>query len=245
MDELVSRGIILKQNNYGEAHRILSIFTESDGIIKAVRYGVRGKNTANAAAFQPFCYGDFRLRPSRTDMMTASSADILDGFFPLSEDISKLSLVAYLADITYALLGEGNPDSRILSLFLNIVYAAAYRDEPLIKLKTVYEIKLMSAGGFMPQLASCGICNGKPEYFCPDKGCVVCYEHRQYGDIPISDSVRSLMYNIAVCPDKKMLSFNVDEGLLSELNTVSERYVITQTDREYKSLKYFYAMSDL
>ena len=124
MDDSIYRGIIIRQNNYGDAHRMLSVFTKDSGIIKAVRYGVRGKKTSNAAAFQLFCYGDFKLRPSRGEIMTAVSADVLDGFYPVSEDIVKLSLLSYLADITYCLLGEGNPDNRILSMFLNTVYAA-------------------------------------------------------------------------------------------------------------------------
>lgn len=246
MDELVSRGIIIKQNNYGEAHRMLSIFTENEGIIKAVRYGVRGRKTSNAAAFQMLCYGDFRLRPARGGIMTAAGCDILDGFTPVSEDIVKLSLLSYLADITYGLLGESNPDRRILALFLNTVYAAAYRDEPAMKLKTVYELKLMCAGGYMPQLGGCGVCGDKAGYFSPDKGCTVCRAHREYGDIPISSGALGLMNHIVTCPDKKMLAFTVkDEAVYQELSAVSERYVSVQTDREYASLKYFYAMREL
>lgn len=37
-----------------------------------------------------------------------------------------------------------NPDSRMLHLFLNSVYALAYRDEPMDKVKAVYELKMMS-----------------------------------------------------------------------------------------------------
>ena len=148
MDDLIYRGVILRQTDYGEAHRMLWIYTASDGIIKAVRYGIRVKKTSNAAAFQLFGYGDFRLRPSRGEIMTAVSADIIDGFYPVSEDIVKLSLMSYLSDITRAMVGEGDPDERILALFLNILYAAAYRSEPYLKLKAVYELKLMCAAGF-------------------------------------------------------------------------------------------------
>lgn len=243
MDDLVFRGIIIKQNNYGDAHRMLTIFTENDGIIKAVRYGVRGKKTSNAAAFQMLCYGDFRLRPSRGDIMTAASADIIDGFYPVSEDIVKLSLLSYLADITYALLGEANPDRRILSLFLNTVYAAAYRDEPYLKLKAVYELKLMCAGGFMPQLGRCGVCGGEAQYFSPGRGCMVCRAHRNAGDIKISDGAAAIMRHIVSCPDKKMLAFSVkDEEYYRELNAVTEKYVSTQADKEFASLGYFKAM---
>ena len=243
MDELVSRGIIIKQSNYGEAHRMLSIFTENEGIIKAVRYGVRGKKASNAAAFQLLCYGDFKLRPSRGEIMTAISADILDGFYPVSEDIVKLSLLTYLADITYALLGESNPDRRIMALFLNIAYAAAYRSEPYLKLKAVYELKLMCAGGFMPQLSGCAECGGSAEYFSPEKGSVVCRMHHGARDMRISPEALSIMRHIANSHDKKMLAFSAkDEKYYEELSAITEKYVSVQSDREFASHDYFKLM---
>lgn len=237
MDDLTYRGIILKQNNYGEAHRMLSIFTESDGIIKAVRYGIRGKKSSNAAAFQVFSYGDFKLRPSRGEVMTAVSADVKDGFYPISEDITKLSLLTYLADITYGLLGESNPDKRILSLFLNIAYAAAYRDELLLKLKAVYELKLMCAGGYMPGI------NSNEQYFSPEKGCTLSYEKREQGNIKLTPVMSEFMRYIISCPDKKMLSFTVnDDSVFEDLSNLTEKYVSTQCDRDFSSLNYFKAM---
>ena len=246
MQDLVYRGIIIKQADYGDAHRMLWIFTQTDGIIKAVRYGVRGKKTSNAAAFQMFSYGDFKLRQSRGDIMTATSADIIDGFYPVSEDIKKLSLLSYLADITYSLLGEANPDRRILALLLNAVYAAAYRDENLIKLKSVYELKLMSIGGYLPKLDACGECGHEGEYLSIDRGTLVCREHHRTGDIKVNVHLLALMRYVAYCDDKKMLSFSVtDDELLTTFNRITEKYVSIHCDKEFKSLSYFYAICEM
>ena len=243
MQDLVYRGIIIRQSDYGDAHRMLWIFTETDGIIKAVRYGIRGKKTSNAAAFQLFSYGDFRLRPSRGDIMTAVSADIIDGFYPVSEDIKKLSLVSYLSDITYTLLGEFDPDKRILSLFLNAVYAAAYREENLMKLKCVYELKLMSAGGYMPRLDVCSVCGGIGDYFSCERGTLVCRKHHSPSDVKADVGLTSLMRYISGCDDKKMLSFSVnDDNVIVNLNKITEKYVSTHCDTEFRSLEYFYAI---
>lgn len=245
MQDLVYRGIIIRQANYGDAHRMLWIFTQTDGIIKAVRYGIRGKKTSNAAAFQMFSYADFKLRPSRGDIMTAMSADVLDGFYPISEDIKKLALVSYLAEITYNILGEANPDKEIMSLFLNAVYAAAYRDEPWHKLKAVYEMKLMCLGGYMPSLTGCAECGASPTHFSPDRGAVVCRNHHRAGDMPVDAGIVSLMKYICGCEIKKMLSFTVaDDTLLGKLNKITEKYVSVQCDKEFDSLRYFYTLRD-
>lgn len=242
-DDLICRGIIIKQHNYGDAHRILTIFAKDEGIIKAVRYGIRGKKASNAAAFQIMCYGDFKLRPSRGELMTAVSADIQDGFYPVSEDILKLSLLTYLSDITYTVLGENNPDNRILSLFLNTVYAAAYRNENIMKLKSVYELKLMCAAGFMPDLSAKCQCGEKAVFFSPERGGMVCSGCRRRGDVSVSPAVLSMMRYIISCADKKMMSFSVgDDTLYEELSRITEQYVKIRCEREFDSLAYFKAM---
>ena len=54
MAEIRARGIIIKQSDYGEGHRMLTVFTEEYGIVKAVSYGVK-KSKSKAAASMRFC----------------------------------------------------------------------------------------------------------------------------------------------------------------------------------------------
>ncbi len=246
MDELTLRGVIIRQANYGDAHRMLWILTEHNGIIKAVRYGIRGKKTSNAAAFQLFSYGDFKLRPSQGEVMTAVSADVLDGFYPLAEDIKKLALITYFADITHRILGEGNPDIRLLWLFLNGCYAAAYRDVDLRKLKAAYELKLMCLEGYRPRTNGCYECGEFGTYFSTDRGVILCRRHYSVGDMEIEKATVSAINYLCRCDVKKMLAFDVpDEKILNELNMVTERYVASRCEKEFDSLKYYYSLRDI
>ena len=128
MANIETKGVIIKQNDYGEGHRMLHVFTQSRGIIKAVRYNAK-RMRSKAASSQFLSYGDFELRGSSGDVMTVHSMETIDSFMPVSENIKKLALGNYMADITYALLGANNPDERILKIFLNALYALAYRNE--------------------------------------------------------------------------------------------------------------------
>lgn len=246
MANIRAKGVIIKQTDYGEGHRMLSIFTEEYGIIKAVSYGVKRAKSKAAASSQFLCYAYFNLykAPNR-DVLTVNSIEIKDGFYPICEDIVKLSLCAYLADITYELLGQENPDSRILRIFLNALYALAYRGESLCKVKTVYELKLMSAGGYMPNMNCCAVCGSSEiRAFDCEKGSVVCGKCMSREAVKINGGAYKAMHYIVSCDDKKMLSFNAGDGLLEELNSVSERYVSVQTDRGFPSLDYYKAISE-
>lgn len=247
MAQIRARGVIIKQSDYGDGHRMLSIFTEEYGIVKAVSYGVKKVKSKTAASSQFLCYGDFELYKSAgKDVMTVNNIDTIDGFYPVSEDIQKLSLCVYLSDITYSILGTNNPDSRLLHIFLNSLYALAYKNENLSKVKTVYELKLMCVGGYAPAVYECISC-GTRDIFAFDllKGGMVCRECGGKYIVRMNKALYSALDYITSCEDKKMLSFNASETLLGELGKLSEQYISLQLDQKFKSLDYYKAMLDM
>lgn len=247
MAEIRARGIIIKQSDYGEGHRMLSIFTEEYGIIKAVSYGVKKSKSKAAASSQFLCYGDFQLyKGVGKDIMTVNSINTADGFYPISEDIKKLSLCVYLADITYSILGMNNPDVRMLHMFLNSVYALSYRDEPLSKVKMVYELKLMCVGGYEPQLDTCVSC-GDTNVFAFDmlKGGSVCRACGGKYIVRMDKNLYMALTYIISSEDKKMMSFNANVQLMDWLASLSEQYVLLQLDQKFKSLDYYKAILDM
>lgn len=246
MAEVRARGVIIKQSDYGEGHRMLTVFTEEYGIVKAVSYGVK-KTKSKSASSQFLCYGDFEFfKNTNKDIMTIKSIDTLDGFFPICEDIKKLALSVYLSDITYELLGMNNPDSRLLHVFLNSIYALAYKNEDVQKIKTVYELKLMCIGGYMPSIHSCASCgSGAVTAFDLLKGGMVC---RQCGGkylIKMDKTLFTALQYISECEDKKMLSFNAGADILNRLNTLTEQYISLQLDRNFPSLDYYKTMLNM
>lgn len=245
MANVETKGVIIKQNDYGEGHRMLSIFTEKYGIIKAVNYNAK-RMRSKAASSQFLSYGAFSLYRSSGDIMTVKNIETADTFQPISENIRKLALSSYMADITYGLLGAENPDERIMRIFLNALYALAYRDEHPDKVKTVYELKLMSAGGYMPMLGGCAVCgSGDISHFDIDKGAVFCSGCKSTQSVRISPGAYRAMRYITMCEDKRMLAFKANSVLVDELNRISERYVAAHLDRGFKSLEYYRAISDM
>lgn len=239
------RGIIIKQNDYGEGHRMLSIFTASRGIIKAVSYGAKRQKSKSAAASQFLCCGEFELYASNRDAASINSINAAESFSPVSEDIEKLALCTYFADITYAMLGEGNPDERLLKTFLNVVYALAYRDEPLDKVKAVYELRLMTLEGYMPNIGACGCGSRDICAFDFDKGSTVCAKCRGKNSAVLSPGVYKAMAYITRAEDKRILSFTGSAALFKELGAASERYLLTHTERSFKSLDYYKLMRQM
>lgn len=240
MADIRTTGVIIKQSDYGEGHRMLSIFTAEYGIIKAVSYGARKAKSSRAASSQLLCCGEFELYAGNRDIAVVNNIDIKDGFSPIYEDIEKLALCNYFTEITYCMLGENNPDERLLRVFLNTLYALAYRDDSIKKIKAVYELKLMALSGYMPDMTACMGCGSETVCaFDTAKGGMVCVSCAGKDSVFINrDICRAITY-ITTCEDKKMLSFTGNDELFDKLNEIAEKYILVQTDKKFISLAYF------
>lgn len=244
METIKTRSIIIKQTNYGEGHRMLTLFCEEHGIIKAVSYGAGRMKSSKAAATQFLCYGDFELYPMHGDLSRVNSITPKETFYPIHEDIEKLSLSVYLADLTCAALDMGNPDEQVLKLLLNILYAIAYKNTPALKAKAVYELRLCGYAGFYPVLDSCIFC-GSTEIcgFSVSGGavCAGCMKKDSIGMIP--DVLAGLRY-IMTCPDKRVLSFEASDAVIQGLSLIGEAYCKSCFEREFPSLEYFKSIAN-
>ena len=110
MPGIKATGIIIKQTEFGESNRMLSIFTKEFGIIRASVYGAKSVKSGKGASSQFLCFSEFELSKGNSDLYTVYSATAEESFYPISEDIEKLSLAVYLCDLTYSALGMENKD---------------------------------------------------------------------------------------------------------------------------------------
>jgi len=244
---MTERAIVIRRSDYGESNCMLSLFTERHGVIPAVIYGVkRGKNNTKAASGQFLCYGDYDLYEGRGAAASVNHADIRDAFLPVSESIPKLALCSYMAEVVMTLLGENNPDERLFGIFLNCVYALAYRDDDIAKVKSVFEMKAMCAEGLSPVMSRCVKCGSEDIYaFDAREGGMVCRGCMRGTSRRISTGAYRAISYLTVCPDKKMLSFSTDDESAKETEEMTEVYLLEQTDRGYRSLDYFKAVKDI
>lgn len=238
MSDLKVRGITTKQNDYGEGNRIISIFAAGHGIIKAVAYGAERAKSSYAASSSIFTYGDFTLKSGRGDLFTLGECDAIEAFSPMKNDIIKLSLCVYFSDITYNMLGPENPDDALLRTFLNTVYALSYRDVSDETVKMVYEMRLMCAEGYKPDLTiPIGTDPKIGFYFDVHTGKIT--DRAGSDRFKLTEEAYAIMQHVTNCDDRKMLSFSADDTSVSLLGRISERYLLYQLDHKFSSLDYY------
>ncbi|MBB6454307.1 DNA repair protein RecO (recombination protein O) [Salirhabdus euzebyi] len=149
-------GIILKTRDYGETHKIISLFTKEKGKIGVIARGAKKPRSRMAALTQPFVYGTFLIQPSK-NLGTLYQGEVIDSMRKIKEDIVKTAYAAYLAELTDKVLENHVPDSFLWEQFLHTLERMETEEHPEI-ISMIYELKIFQKGGFAPELRHCVSC---------------------------------------------------------------------------------------
>ena len=155
------QGIVLREINYKEADKILTVLTREEGKLTLKARGCRRKNSRLLASSQLLVYSELAIT-QRGEFITLTEGDPLTQFRRLGEDIDKLALASYFAEVTEKTVQEGEVCPDILSLLLNCLYALDTLDKPLEQVKAVFQLRLLTLTGLAPLLDTCVVC-GNPQ----------------------------------------------------------------------------------
>jgi DNA repair protein RecO (recombination protein O) len=179
--------IILKARNFGEADKILTLFTREHGKVEAVARGVRKIKSKNRGSVQPFSRSSIMLYKGK-NLDTVTQCDLLEGFPGLRNDLDLLAYAGYLAELTDLMLPERERNEEIYVLLLTTFHLLAHSralsasDSPgsgdIELIARQFEVRLLSLTGYQPQLESCVFCNNALHEgelrFSPGLGGILC-----------------------------------------------------------------------
>jgi DNA repair protein RecO (recombination protein O) len=174
---LRTEALVLRSIRYGEADRILHLYTPDHGRLSAIAKGARRTRSRFGARLEPFFHLRVLLYEGRSDLRTVTSAETLDAHGPLREHAATLDAAARGCDAVARLFETGDPSPPVFHLLANELrlldadprYGGAAH-------QLAFRLKLLVAGGFTPQLSACASC-GETEHlsgFSGAAGGVVC-----------------------------------------------------------------------
>jgi len=149
--------VVLRHADYGEADRILTLFTRQRGKTRAIVKGVRRLTSRKAGHLEPLTYVRLQLAKGR-DMPLVTQAETVDAFLPLRDDLVLTSHASYVIELvdrfTY---DEGNDSTQIFQLLTETLARLSASAEPWMAIR-FYEMRLLDLLGFRPKLFECAIC---------------------------------------------------------------------------------------
>ncbi|MDH7576929.1 MAG: DNA repair protein RecO [Bacillota bacterium] len=193
-----AEAIVLRSRVYGEADRILTLFTREAGKVSAIAKGVRKPTSRLRGAVQLFSHTHLVLYTGKSlDTITQGEAE--ETFCFLQEDLERLAAASGCAELVDRLTLEKQPSGKVFHLLLTALRVLEKGDPEL--LARVFEIKLLAALGYQPQLEGCvmgrhegwrapgpEVKEAGPVWFSIEKGGVLCADCAAHcpGALPLS-----------------------------------------------------------
>jgi DNA repair protein RecO (recombination protein O) len=172
-----TQAVVLRSIRYGEADRILHLYTPHRGRVGAIAKGVRRTRSRFGGRLEPFFRLDLVLHEGRGELLTVTAAETVHGYARLRADGAALDSAARVCDAVSRLFETDEPHPEVYNLLCNEL--ALLDGDPARAThgnQLAFRLKLLLAAGLAPQLAACASCGAQDHLtgFSGAAGGVVC-----------------------------------------------------------------------
>jgi len=177
MGPLRTEAIVLRSIRYGEADRILHLYTPEHGRLGAIAKGARRARSRFGGRLEPYLRVRLVLHQGRGELLTVTAADTLATHAGLRRHARTLEAAARACDAVARMFDSAEPHPEVFALLarmLALLAADPAHAAPQTGLS--FRLKLLLAAGLLPQLGACAAC-GEREHlraFSAAAGGVVC-----------------------------------------------------------------------
>jgi DNA repair protein RecO (recombination protein O) len=172
-----TEAVVLRSMRYGEADRILHIYTPHRGRVSAIAKGVRRARSRFGGRLEPFFRLKIELHEGRGELLTVTGAQTVNGHSSLRGDARALDAAARACDAVGRLFETSEPHPGVFNLLCRKL--SLLDEDPTSATRAsalAFRLKLLVAAGLAPQLGACACC-GEREHlvgFSGAAGGVVC-----------------------------------------------------------------------
>lgn len=243
--QLGTRAVVLSAKNLEEHDRLVVLLTEDLGVVTAYAKGARRQKGTMSSATEQLSYSAFQLFRNR-ERTFVDRAETETVFFAIRQDVERLALASYFCQLCRELIPEGETQPEYLHLMMNTLTLLDRGKTPLSQLKAVFELRLLTMSGYMPDLVACAACGdftGEGILFAPAAGTVYCGGCAPKAGntplMPLEPGVFQAMRHIIYSDFGKLFSFRLPAEGLERLAAASEAYLLAQVERVLPALDFY------
>ncbi|HHT01713.1 MAG TPA: DNA repair protein RecO [Firmicutes bacterium] len=238
-----AEAVVLRTKDLGEADRIVTLLTATEGKLRAVARGARRQRNRLASGTQLFTRADFLLSRGK-GLHTVSQCQVLEAFRPLREDLDRLARGSYCLELLDLATEEQDPAPILYPLLLGTLHVLADgpADEWDIALR-FFELHLLQAAGFGPGWDVCGHCGGDLPgdsfAFDPAAGGLLCGSCRvASGGLRISLGAVQTARHLLRADLRRARSTRMGAAVAMELERSLRTYITYILERRLRSLDF-------
>lgn len=224
-----AQAIVIRHREFGEADRVLSLYTLEKGKVQAIAKGVRKIKSRKAGHLEPLTQVVLQLAKARTwDIVI--QVDTIRNFQKIKDDLKLTAQAAYVLELLDRFTYEEGANRQLYNLVLESLVRLEAGVSPGLVVH-YYEVHLMDILGFRPQLQQCVVCGkeikAEDQYFSAKLGGVVCPGSLSGDPSAWRVSVNALRYLrfFQRSPWPQVKNRSIHEDVDRELSKLIERYL--------------------
>ena len=243
-----AESIVLKHSEWGEADRILTLFTREQGKVRAIAKGVRKIRSRRAGHLEPFTHVAIQLAASK-DLPIVTQAEMIEGFLPLREDLIRMTQASYAVELLDKFTYEEGENVALFNLLKSTLARLAQPDMDYGLVLRYYEIRLLDFTGFRPELFHCTVgdeeIRQENQFFSVSLGGVVCPRCAKtvQGLTPISMDALRFLRHFQRSTYRDATRAQPAEAVHREMEVVMQHYITYVLERGLNTPKFMRQVS--
>jgi DNA repair protein RecO (recombination protein O) len=176
-----TEAVVLRSIRFGEADRVLHLYTSERGRVGAVAKGVRKTKSRFGGRLEPLSHVELMLHQGSGELQTVTGANLIHHHQDARDDYYRLSVGLIGAEAMLRLFPEQEQNERAFTAlvrFLDVLDDAPHAAErpTLDPLVLAFQLKLLWLSGYLPHLTSCAECGATTTLigYSPRAGGAVC-----------------------------------------------------------------------
>ena len=171
-----SEAIVLNHKDWGEADRMLWLYTRKLGKVQAIAKGVRKMRSRKAGHLEPFTCSNIMFARGRS-FLIITQAETLLPFLELRKDLLRVGYAAYIVELLDRFTYEEDDNHLVYQLLKDTLSRIDTEPAPYLATR-YYEIHLLDLLGYKPELTNCLNCDAliqaEDQFFSISLGGVIC-----------------------------------------------------------------------
>ena len=230
--------VVLGSKNWGEADKMVTLFTYDRGLVEAAAFGCRRPRSPLAAGMQMFSSIEVQLSEGKR-LDTVRQCTLKKHYKKLTEDLEVMAYGSFVAEFLREFLPLGQPEPQMFARLLYILDSFEVRNPRVTALMAV--IQLLEFTGMQLHFEHCLHCGAPVDgeaYLSFNAGGVLCAGCREPGAENLPDSLRQFILELRDYDWEKPAELRITGAKLMQAENIFLSYLQNLLGKPLKSLAF-------
>ena len=233
-----TEGVVLGARSWGEADKVMTIFTRERGPVRAAAFGCRRPRSPLAGAMQMFVHADLQFAEGGR-LETVKTASVRAHHAKLSLDLTALAYATFVAEVIREFMPEGIADEAFFDRLSAILTAFETRNPRVTALAAV--LQTLAAAGLQQSYERCLHCGTEIDgdaFFLAREGGALCADCRTEDSTDFSAELRALLVTLEQLDWQHPASLQLRGGTLMAAESLVLTHVQELVGHPLRSLSF-------